>query len=48
MGGGLKSANPTTREGYLVQQVLDASYRSARKETRVDLPDWTGYFFTFI
>lgn len=42
MGGGLKSANPTTRDGYLVKQELDASYSSAWKETRVDLPDWTG------
>jgi predicted dehydrogenase len=35
---GLQPASPTTRDGYLVQQVLDASYRSAREETWVDLP----------
>ncbi len=35
---GLQPASPTTREGYLVQQVLDASYRSAREERWVDLP----------
>ncbi len=39
---GLQSASPTTRDGYLVQQVLDASYRSAREETWVDLPSEKG------
>lgn len=29
---GHQSASPTTRDGYLVQQVLEASYRSAREE----------------
>ncbi len=39
---GRQPANPTTRDGYLVQQVLDASYRSAREETWVDLPKRVG------
>jgi predicted dehydrogenase len=39
---GRQPASPTTRDGYLVQQVLDASYRSAREETWVDLPKRVG------
>lgn len=39
---GLQPASPTTRDGYLVQQVLDASYRSAREETWVELPHKKG------
>lgn len=39
---GLQPASPTTRDGYLVQQVLDASYRSAREETWVELPHEKG------
>ncbi len=39
---GQQPASPTTRDGYFVQQVLDASYRSAREETWVDLPKRVG------
>ena len=34
---GLRPANPSTRDGYNVQQVLDASYRSAREERWIEL-----------
>jgi predicted dehydrogenase len=34
---GLQPASPSTRDGYYVQQVLDASYRSAREEQWVEL-----------
>jgi len=34
---GLKPASPSTRDGYYVQQVLDASYRSAREERWIEL-----------
>jgi predicted dehydrogenase len=35
---GLQPPSPDTREGYLVQQVLDASYRSAKEERWVEIP----------
>jgi predicted dehydrogenase len=35
---GLQPASPNTGDGYRVQQVLDASYRSARDECWVDIP----------
>ena len=34
---GLRPASPSTRDGYYVQQVLDASYRSAREESWVEI-----------
>jgi len=34
---GLQPASPSTRDGYNVQQVLDASYRSARDERWIEL-----------
>jgi predicted dehydrogenase len=37
-GIGLQPPSPDTRDGYLVQQVLDASYRSARDEGWVIFP----------
>ncbi len=35
---GLQPASPSTRDGYYIQQVLDASYRSARAEHWVEIP----------
>ena len=35
---GLQPPSPSARDGYAVQQVLDASYRSAKDERWVDIP----------
>jgi predicted dehydrogenase len=35
---GLQPPCPTVQDGYLVQQILDASFRSAREEHWVDIP----------
>ena len=37
---GLQPPSPTVREGVAVQQILDASYRSAREERWVEIPDF--------
>jgi len=34
---GLQPASPSTRDGYYVQQVLDASYRSAGEERWIEI-----------
>ncbi len=36
---GLQPPSPTVREGVAVQQILDASYRSAREERWVEIPN---------